>query len=72
MRPHLASLIEEFRKHASQTAVVAHRGNRRYATTYGDLATLAGRSAAELTRREILPGDRVILWGENSAEWIAV
>jgi long-chain acyl-CoA synthetase len=72
VRPHLASLIEEFRKHASETAVVAHRGNRRYATTYGDLATFAGRSAAELNRRDILPGDRVILWGENSAEWIAI
>ncbi len=72
MRPHLASLIEEFCKHASETAVVAHRGNRRYATTYGELANLAGRTAAELNRLDILPGDRVVLWGENSAEWIAL
>jgi long-chain acyl-CoA synthetase len=72
VRPHLASLVDEFRKHASETAVVAHRGNRRYATTYGELATLAGRSAAELNRRSIVAGDRVVLWGENSAEWIAV
>ncbi len=72
MRPHLASLVDEFRKHASETAVVAHRGNRRYATTYGELAILAGRSAAELNRRGIVAGDRVVVWGENSAEWIAV
>ena len=52
--------------------MVAHRGNRRYATTYGELAELAGRSAAELDRRGIAPGDRVVLWGENSAEWIGV
>ena len=70
MRTHLASLVEDFRAHATETAVVSHRGVRRYATTYGDLAQLAGRFAAELERRSILPGDRVILWGENSAEWI--
>jgi long-chain acyl-CoA synthetase len=52
--------------------VVAHRGNRRYSTTYGELAELTGRSAAELDRRGIAAGDRVVLWGENSAEWIGV
>jgi long-chain acyl-CoA synthetase len=52
--------------------VVAHRGNRRYATTYGELAELAGRSAAELDRRSVAAGDRVVLWGENSAEWVGV
>jgi len=75
MRPHLASLVEDFRRHAIQspgeTAVVEHRGVRRYATTYGELADLAGRFAAELDRRSILPGDRVVLWGANSAEWVA-
>ncbi|SEG23074.1 long-chain acyl-CoA synthetase [Bryocella elongata] len=75
MRPHLASLIEDFRRHADQrageTAVVEHRGVRRYATTYGELADLAGRVAAELDRRGIVPGDRVVLWGANSAEWVA-
>ncbi len=70
-RAHLASLVQEFRQHPAETAVVAHRGNRRYATRYGDLAKLAGRFSAELLRRQIAPGDRVVLWGENSAEWIA-
>src|ERR1019366_7022394 len=72
MRANLATLVEEFRKHAAETAVVAHRGNRRYPTTYGQLAEIAGRFAAELERRGIVPGDRVVLWGENSAEWIGV
>ncbi len=70
MRPHLASLVEEFRKHPAEIAVVAHRGNRRYATSYSELANLAGRFAAELDRRSVAPGERVVLWGENSAEWI--
>jgi long-chain acyl-CoA synthetase len=68
----LASLVEEFRRHATETAVVAHRGNRRYAATYGELAELAGRFAAELERRGIASGDRLVLWGDNSAEWIGV
>jgi long-chain acyl-CoA synthetase len=72
VRSHLASLVDDFRKHDTETAVVAHRGNRRYATTYGELAKLAGRFAAELDRRGIGAGERVVLWGENSAEWIEV
>ena len=52
--------------------MVAHRGNRRYATTYGELAKLAGRFAVELNRRGIAAGDRIVLWGENSAEWIGI
>ncbi len=71
MRSHLASLVEDFRRHGAQTAVVVYRGNRRYATTYAELAALAGRFSAELSLRRIGPGERVVLWGENSAEWIA-
>jgi long-chain acyl-CoA synthetase len=71
MRPHLATLVEDFHAHRRQTAVVLHRGVRSYRTTYGDLAHLAGRFAADLDRRGIAPSERVILWGENSAEWIA-
>ena len=72
MRANLATLVDEFRSHAAETAVVAHRGNRRYATSYGELAEIAGRFAAELERRGIAPGERVVLWGANSAEWIGV
>ncbi len=71
MRPHLATLVEDFRRHGAQTAVVVYRGNRRYATSYAELAQLTGRFSAELARRNIGPGERVVIWGENSAEWIA-
>ncbi len=71
MRSNLASLVEEFRRHADETAVVTHRGIRRYSTTYGEIALLAGRFAAELDRRAVAPGERVVLWGANSAEWIS-
>ena len=71
MRDHLATLLDDFRRFDRQIAVVRHQGNRRRATSYGEIARLAGRFAALLAQRRIGPGDRVLLWGENGAEWIA-
>ncbi len=71
MRPHLASLVDDWRRSRRDRAVVLHRGNRSLPTRYQELAQLAGRFAAELADRGIAAGDRVLLWGENSAEWIA-
>ncbi len=71
MRDHLATLLQDFRRFDRQIAVVRFRGIRRRTTSYGEIARLAGRFAALLAKREIGPGDRVLLWGENSAEWIA-
>ncbi len=71
MRSHLATLLDDYRSHPRDIAVVRHQGNRRRVTTYGELAHMAGRFAAELARRGIGEGDRVLLWAENSAEWIA-
>jgi long-chain acyl-CoA synthetase len=70
VRPHLASLVDDLRRNRRRIAIVRIRGVRRHATTYAELATLAGRFSAELHRRGIGPGDRVVLWGENSAEWV--
>jgi long-chain acyl-CoA synthetase len=71
MRDHLATLLDDFRRYDRQIAVVRYRGNRRRATSYGEIAHLAGRFAALLAQRGIGEGDRVLLWGENGAEWIA-
>lgn len=71
MRQHLATLVDDFRRFGRQVAVVRYQGVRRRVTTYEELARLAARFAALLAQREIGPGDRVLLWGENSAEWIA-
>ncbi len=71
MRDHLATLLYDFRRYDREIAVVRHQGNRRTPTTYGELARLAGRFAALLLQQKIGPGDRVLLWGENSAEWMA-
>jgi long-chain acyl-CoA synthetase len=71
MRDHLATLIDDFQRYGREIAVVHFRGNRRHATTYGELARSAGRFAAFLAEQKIGRGDRVLLWAENSAEWIA-
>jgi long-chain acyl-CoA synthetase len=71
MRDHLATLLDDFRRYGREVAVVRYQGIRRRVTTYGEIARLAGRFAALLAQRGIEPGDRVLLWAENSAEWIA-
>ena len=71
MREHLGTLLDDFRRHESEIAIVRYQGVRRRETTYGDLAHRAGRFAALLEDRGIGNGDRVLLWAENSAEWIA-
>ncbi|HET7104276.1 MAG TPA: AMP-binding protein [Terracidiphilus sp.] len=71
MREHLATLLDDFRRYGREIAVVHYRGNRRRTATYAEIARLAGRFAALLERRDVLPGDRVVLWAENGTEWVA-
>ena len=54
-----------------ETAFVHHRGFRTYHWSYRQTAELTFRFARELERRNIGKGDRVMLWAENSAEWVA-
>src|SRR6185437_1500666 len=70
-RTHLASLIDDFERHCTDIAIVARRGLRERRTSYAQLAVLARRVAATFEERGIAKGDRVLLWGENSAEWVA-
>jgi len=70
-RLNLASLVGDFERNGKQTAIVAPIGLRQQRTSYGELALLARRFAAELECRDIRKGDRVLLWGENRAEWVA-
>jgi long-chain acyl-CoA synthetase len=71
MREHLGTLMDNFRRYGDAIAVVRAQGNRRRVATYGQIAVLAGRFAASLDNRGIKQGDRVLIWAENSAEWIA-
>src|ERR1051326_3121340 len=53
-----------------ELAYVYKRGLRTLRWTYQQVAELAFRFARELEARGIGKGDRVMLWGENSAEWV--
>jgi long-chain acyl-CoA synthetase len=56
----------------NDTAFVYRRGYRTLRWTYRQVGELAFRFARELEARDIGKGDRVMLWGDNSAEWVAV
>jgi long-chain acyl-CoA synthetase len=71
VRPHLATLVADFRRNGEQIAVVTHRGNRRFSSTYAQLAELSARCAHGFDQLGLEPGDRVLLWGNNSVEWVA-
>jgi long-chain acyl-CoA synthetase len=68
------SLLEYFGEKSrppDEAAVVWRRGYRTVRWSWGDLWRAAMWFAAELGARGIAKGDRVLLWGENSGEWIA-
>ncbi len=54
-----------------ETAFVQRRGFRTLPWSYRQTGELAFRFARELEARGIGKGDRVMLWGENCAEWVA-
>ncbi|HLZ40159.1 MAG TPA: AMP-binding protein [Candidatus Sulfotelmatobacter sp.] len=63
--------LEHFRKHAEDCAYRQKRGYRMESFTYGDILGMAKGFGRELATRNIVKGDRVMLWGQNSAEWVA-
>src|ERR1035438_8973224 len=64
--------LEHFRSHCDERAYRQKRGYRTDSFTYGEVADLALRFARELEVRGIAKGDRVMVWSENCAEWVAV
>ena len=64
--------LENFQKHAGETAFRQRSGYRTESFTYGEVLQLAFGFVRELEARNISRGDRVVLWGRNSAEWVAV
>jgi long-chain acyl-CoA synthetase len=69
------SLAEFFltnsRAHREERAYGQRCGYRMEWFTYGDVLEMALRFAGDLEARGIGKGERVMLWGENCAEWVA-
>jgi long-chain acyl-CoA synthetase len=70
-RDSLLSLFADFRRFPGDRAIVYPRGYRHSSWTYENLASFALLFANALKARGILAGDRILLWGANSAEWVA-
>src|SRR5882672_3666795 len=70
-RKNLLSLFADFARFAGDVAVVEKRGYRREKLTYAELYSHVLFWSYALAGRGISPGDRVLLWGPNSAGWIA-
>ena len=71
LRKNLLSLFTEFARFGGDVAVVQTRGYRREKLTYTELYARVLFWSYALAGRGIVPGDRVLLWGPNSAEWVA-
>lgn len=67
----LADYVPLFRAAGRDTAFVSTRGFRTQKWSYAQVAGQACQFARELENRSIGKGDRVLIWGENSGEWVA-
>jgi long-chain acyl-CoA synthetase len=68
-----ASLIEffsEYSRQKNETAIAFFRGYRIERWTYGRIADESSQFARELESRGVGPGDKVLLWSENSPQWL--
>jgi long-chain acyl-CoA synthetase len=67
------TLLDFFRDFAVARGefVVSYDGYRTRRYGYGDVARASRGFAARLQAAGVLPGDRIVLWGGNSAEWLA-
>ncbi len=64
--------LENFQANRGERAYRQRRGYRNEAFTYGEILRMACNFARTLEARGIAKGERVMLWGENCAEWVAV
>jgi long-chain acyl-CoA synthetase len=71
MRASVADYLADFQRLGKEQAYAERVGYRLVRWTYGDVAALAFRFARELSARGIRKGDRVVIWGPNSAGWVA-
>ena len=70
-RKNLLTLLADFARFGGDAAVIQRRGYRREKLTYAQLYASARFWSRALAGRGVAPGDRVLLWGPNSAEWVA-
>jgi long-chain acyl-CoA synthetase len=71
-RRSVVEYLESFLRRGRECAYLQRRGYRTERWSYRRVAETAFQFARELEKRGIGKGERVLLWGPNSAEWVAV
>jgi len=70
-RHSLLGYFDNFLRLGREYAYIQRRGYRTVRWTYRQVAETAFQFARELAKAGIDKGDRVLIWGPNSAEWVA-
>src|SRR4030095_10797730 len=71
MRTTVVSYLDEFITRGRDIAFAHRRDLRMVRWSYEQTARTAYRFARELEERGIAKGDRILVWTENSPEWVA-
>jgi long-chain acyl-CoA synthetase len=67
----VSRFVNDFAQHGAEAMFVQRRGYRTERISYAEVARTSCQVAREFESRAIGKGDRVLLWGENSAEWVS-
>ena len=70
-RQSLVEFFRDFERYSRDFAYARPEGYRVTRWTYRQLVESAAQFARHLESSRVQPGDRVLLWGPNSAEWAA-
>jgi long-chain acyl-CoA synthetase len=70
-RRSVVEYLENFLRRGRECAYVQRRGYRTVRWSYRQVAETAFQFAHELQSRDIGKSERVLLWGPNSAQWVA-
>jgi long-chain acyl-CoA synthetase len=70
-RANILGFLSDCAARGGETALAHRRGLRVVRWTYARLAAVSYQTARELEARGIGGGDRVLVWAENSPEWVA-
>ena len=69
-RASILEYLDNFRLHASEPAYVFRRGYRVQRWSYGEVLGTPIALPGRWKSRGISKGDKVLIWGENCAEWV--
>ncbi len=70
-RSSIAEYLDDFLRRGKECAYVEREGYRTARWSYRKTAETAFRFACELEARQIRKGDYILIWGPNSAAWVA-